>query len=47
MLVVGQREAEEGAVSIRRRDGKQIESMKLGEFADYACKKVESRDLLL
>ncbi|MDR0389307.1 MAG: threonine--tRNA ligase [Spirochaetaceae bacterium] len=46
MLVVGQREADEGAVSIRRRDGKQM-VMKVSEFADYALKKAESRDLEL
>jgi threonyl-tRNA synthetase len=47
MLVVGQREAEEGTVSVRRRDGKQLESMKLREFADYAVKKAASKDLEL
>ncbi|MDR1430068.1 MAG: threonine--tRNA ligase [Spirochaetaceae bacterium] len=47
MLVVGQREADEGTVSVRRRDGKQMAVMKLSEFADYAVKKVESRDLEL
>ncbi|MDR0689009.1 MAG: threonine--tRNA ligase [Spirochaetaceae bacterium] len=44
MLVVGQREADEGTVSIRLRDGRQLPAMKIGEFADYAVKKVESRD---
>jgi threonyl-tRNA synthetase len=47
MLVVGQREADEDAVSIRLRDGRQMPPMKIGEFADYAAKKVESRDLEL
>jgi threonyl-tRNA synthetase len=57
MLVVGQREADEGTVSIRLRDGKlrnetlrneaQLPPMTIGEFADYAVKKVETRDLEL
>ncbi|MDR3160245.1 MAG: threonine--tRNA ligase [Spirochaetaceae bacterium] len=47
MLVVGQREAEEGTVSIRLRDGRQLPAMKIEEFADYAVKKAESRDLEL
>jgi threonyl-tRNA synthetase len=44
MLVVGQREAEEGTVSIRLRDGRQLPAQKIGEFAEYMAKKVESRD---
>jgi threonyl-tRNA synthetase len=47
MLVVGQREADEGTVSVRLRDGKQMSAMKLAEFADYAVQKVEGRDLEL
>jgi threonyl-tRNA synthetase len=47
MLVVGQREADEAAVSIRLRDGRQMPAMKIGDFADYAAKKVEERDLEL
>jgi threonyl-tRNA synthetase len=47
MLVVGQREADEGTVSIRRRDGKQMEAMKVPDFADYAVKKAASKDLEL
>jgi threonyl-tRNA synthetase len=47
MLVVGQREADEGTVSVRLRDGKQMSPMKLAEFADYAVQKVEGRDLEL
>ncbi|MDR1099874.1 MAG: threonine--tRNA ligase, partial [Treponema sp.] len=52
MLVVGQREADEGTVSIRLRDGTlrneaQLPPMKIAEFADYAVKKVETRDLEL
>ena len=47
MLVVGRREADEGTVSIRLRDGRQLPAMKIGEFADYAVKKAESRDLEL
>ncbi|MDR2745841.1 MAG: threonine--tRNA ligase [Treponema sp.] len=47
MLVVGQREADEGTVSIRLRDGRQLSSMKIEEFAGYAVKKAETRDLEL
>ena len=47
MAVVGQREADEGTVSVRLRDGKQLPSMKVQEFADYVVKKVETQDLLL
>jgi len=47
MLVVGEREANEGTVSIRLRDGRQMPAMKIAEFADYAAKKVETRDLEL
>jgi threonyl-tRNA synthetase len=47
MLVVGQREADEGTVSIRLRDGRQLPPMKIGEFADYAVNKVLTRDLEL
>jgi threonyl-tRNA synthetase len=47
MLVVGQREADEGAVSIRLRDGRQLPPMKAAEFADYVIGKVNTRDLEL
>jgi threonyl-tRNA synthetase len=49
MLVVGEREANEGTVSIRRRDGKQPDSpaMKVAEFAEYVVKKVDTQDLEL
>jgi threonyl-tRNA synthetase len=47
MLIVGQREADEGTVSIRLRDGRQLSPMKIAEFADYAVKKMETRDLEL
>jgi threonyl-tRNA synthetase len=47
MLVAGQREADEGTVSIRLRDGRQLPPMKIADFAAYAVKKVESRDLEL
>ncbi|MDR2607405.1 MAG: threonine--tRNA ligase [Treponema sp.] len=45
MLVAGQREMDEGTVSIRLRDGRQLEPMKIADFADYVQKKVEARDL--
>jgi threonyl-tRNA synthetase len=47
MLVVGQREADEGTVSIRLRDGRQLPPMKAAEFADYVIGKVNTRDLEL
>jgi threonyl-tRNA synthetase len=47
MLVVGQREADEGTVSIRRRDGRQMEPVKPAAFADYLEEKVRSRSLEL
>jgi len=47
MLVVGQKEADEGAVSIRLRDGRQLPPMKIEEFASYVIEKIESRSLEL
>jgi threonyl-tRNA synthetase len=47
MLVVGEREAGEGTVSIRLRDGRQLPPMKIADFAEYAVKKANSRDLEL
>jgi threonyl-tRNA synthetase len=52
MLVVGQREADEGTVSIRRRDGKPFggegsPAVKTADFADYVVNKVNTRDLEL
>jgi threonyl-tRNA synthetase len=47
MIVVGQKEADEGTVSVRLRDGRQLPLMKLAEFADYVSGKVRSRDLEL
>jgi threonyl-tRNA synthetase len=45
MLVAGQREAEEGTVSIRLRDGRQLPAMQVADFAKYALEKIESRSL--
>jgi len=45
MLVVGQKEADEGTVSVRLRDGRQLPAMKIEEFASYAAEKVTSRSL--
>ena len=45
MLVVGQKEADEGTVSIRLRDGRQLPAMTIADFARYAGEKVESRSL--
>ncbi len=47
MLVVGQKEADEGTVAIRLRDGRQLPAMKVAEFADYLCAKVAARSLEL
>ena len=47
MLVVGQREADEGTVSIRLRDGRQLPAMKIADFAAYALEKTNSRSLEL
>jgi threonyl-tRNA synthetase len=47
MLVVGQREADEGTVSIRLRDGRQLDAMKIEEFAEYALEKAKQRSLQL
>ncbi|MDR2941250.1 MAG: threonine--tRNA ligase, partial [Treponema sp.] len=47
MLVVGQREADEGTVSIRLRDGRQLPAMKIEDFAKYAREKIESKSLEL
>jgi threonyl-tRNA synthetase len=45
MLVVGQREADEGTVAIRLRDGRQLEPMKIAAFADYIREKIASRSV--
>ena len=47
MLVVGEREAAEGTVSIRVRDGRQIPAMKVSEFAEYVKERIASRSLEL
>ncbi|MCL2209821.1 MAG: threonine--tRNA ligase [Treponema sp.] len=47
MLVVGQKEADEGTVSIRLRDGRQLPAMKIEEFASYLIEKINSRSLEL
>jgi len=47
MLVVGQREADEGTVSIRLRDGRQLPAMKVDEFSFYVIVKEKNRSLEL
>jgi threonyl-tRNA synthetase len=47
MLVSGQREADEGTVSIRLRDGRQLPAMKVADFANFALEKIESRSIEL
>lgn len=43
MLVVGEKEKNEGSVSVRYRDGRQV-NMKFDEFIFYAVRKAMSRD---
>jgi threonyl-tRNA synthetase len=43
MLVTGQREADEGTVSIRLRDGRQLPAMKTEDFVNYIHEKIESK----
>jgi len=45
MLVVGQRESDEGTVSIRLRDGRQLPAMKIEEFAVHVLDKIINRSL--
>jgi threonyl-tRNA synthetase len=45
MLVCGQKELDDGTVSVRMRDGKQLPAMKLDAFADYLADKVRTRAL--
>ena len=41
------KEAADGTVSIRLRDGSQLPAMKIAAFAAYAVKKIETKDLEL
>jgi threonyl-tRNA synthetase len=43
LLIVGDREAEQGIVNVRRRGEKQQEEMALGDFAEVICGEVSSR----
>jgi threonyl-tRNA synthetase len=45
MLVVGQKEADDGAVSIRLRDGRQLPPMKITDFANYIETRIQTRAL--
>ena len=47
MLVVGQKEADEGTVSIRLRDGRQLPPMKAEDFVSYVKGKIGSLSLEL
>lgn len=47
MLVVGAKERDEGTVSVRLRDGRQLEPMPAGAFADYVSSKVREKSLEL
>jgi threonyl-tRNA synthetase len=42
MLVVGQKEADEGTVSIRLRDGRQLAALKVADFVAYAKERIGS-----
>jgi threonyl-tRNA synthetase len=44
MLVVGQREEDEGTVAIRLRDGRQLDPMTVAAFADYLEEKIKNRE---
>ena len=46
MLVVGDKEAQEGKVSVRRRGEGVIGEMTLGEFVQRAVEEIETRSLL-
>jgi threonyl-tRNA synthetase len=43
LLVVGDREVEEGAVAVRTREGEDLGSMALDEFAERLAADVERR----
>lgn len=45
MLVIGQREAEEGMVSVRHRDAGDLGSMARDAFADTVCKEIACRSI--
>ena len=43
MLVIGDREVENGTVSVRTRDGKVMGGMKLDEFGEMAAQEIRTR----
>ncbi len=45
ILVVGQKEAEEGAVAVRLRDGTQLGALKIADFTDRVLRKVRAKAL--
>jgi threonyl-tRNA synthetase len=47
MLVAGEKEAAEGTVAVRLRDGRQLPAMPLGDFINYIEEKIESKSLEL
>jgi threonyl-tRNA synthetase len=47
MLIVGQKEQDEGAVSVRLRDGRQLPTMKIEDFAVYIEEKIKTKALEL
>ena len=44
MLVIGDREEEEGTVSIRRRDSEKLVSMKAEDFVAMIKEEIETRE---
>jgi threonyl-tRNA synthetase len=44
LLIVGDREAEEGSVNVRRRGERQQQEMDLGDFAEAVSAEVRSRE---
>ena len=44
MLIVGDREMQSGAVSVRRRDGAQQNGVNFEQFVEMVCKKIADRD---
>lgn len=43
MIIVGQKEAEEKTISVRKRDTAKTETMMLGDFTDRLCFEIEHR----
>ena len=46
LLIVGDREVEEGTVSVRTREGQDLGSMRVGDFAGYLQNEIARRGKL-